>query len=303
MSRIEEATQHPPPAWRIWLTAVRPKTLAAGAAPVILGTAMAFGDGVHHLPSALWALAAAVGIQIGTNLANDYGDWRKGADTSSRLGPLRVMQAGWVAPAAMRRATVAAFGVFGAACVALTLRVGWPLLLLGAACVAAGVFYTAGPRPLGYLGLGEVFVWIFFGPVALCGTYYVQSFEMHGAAVAAGAALGFFSTAILAVNNLRDIPTDAAAGKRTLAVRWGADFARAEYFFCVTAAALIPVGLYAVIRDHIGILSSVLTVPLAYPALRRVLGGEEGRRLNAVLGMTAGLMMVFTLLFAAGWVL
>jgi len=227
-----------------WILAFRPKTLPAALAPVAIGTAMAYGQGVHYLPMAFVALFAALTIQIGTNLANDYFDFVNGADTSERIGPVRVTQAGLIAPATVRAAMILMFVLSAVACLVLVGRAGWPILVIGILSILSGIFYTAGPRPLAYLGLGEVFAFIFFGPVAVAGTYYVQSLEFSWAAVAAGIAPGFFSVAILAVNNLRDRDTDRKANKMTLAVRFGRDFALNEYLFALIAAGLTPVLVY-----------------------------------------------------------
>ncbi|MBI4308915.1 MAG: 1,4-dihydroxy-2-naphthoate octaprenyltransferase, partial [Candidatus Omnitrophica bacterium] len=182
-----------------WLLAIRPKTLPAAIAPVAIGTAMAFGDGVAHWPSAFAALFAALMIQIATNLINDYCDFKKGADTKDRLGPVRVTQAGLIKPKIVLFAAVAAFLLSALACAYLIGRAGWVILFIGIASILSGIFYTAGPRPLGYLGLGEVFVFIFFGPVAVGGIYFVQSLDLNWAVIMAGLGPGFLSTAILAV--------------------------------------------------------------------------------------------------------
>src|SRR3989338_1631546 len=198
----------------IWLMAIRPKTLPAAVAPVMIGTAMALGDGVHHFPTALVALCGAILIQIGTNLANDYFDFKKGADTAGRTGPLRVTQAGLVTPKGMIVAMILVFALAAAVCVWMIGRACWPMAVIGVAAILSGILYTAGPWPLGYLGLGEIFVIIFFGVVAVAGTYYAQSLEMNWAIIFAGLAPGFFSAAILAVNNLRDMETDRQSGKK-----------------------------------------------------------------------------------------
>ena len=186
-----------------WILAARPKTLWAAVAPVVVGTAMAYDAQRQHWPSALIALLCSVLIQIGTNLANDYFDHQKGADTPQRQGPLRVTQAGIISPRAMRRGIIL---VFAAACLAglvLVWRGGWPIALIGISCILSGVLYTGGPYPLGYIGLGDLFVLIFFGPVAVGGTYYVQALAMEPVILLAGLGPGLLTTAILTVNNLR----------------------------------------------------------------------------------------------------
>ena len=215
---------------------MRPKTLAASIAPVLLGTAMAYGDGVEHWPSAALALVAALLIQVGTNFANDYYDFKSGVDSPAHLGPLRVVESGLVPPKSMQCAFILVFLFAALASACLALRGGMPIVIIAVTALLSGFFYTAGPFPLGYIGLGEIFAFLFFGPIAVAGTYYVQSFEMNSAVIMAGFMPGFLSAAILVVNNLRDIDTDRRAGKRTWAVFFGRTFSRVEYFFCVTAA-------------------------------------------------------------------
>lgn len=283
--------------------AFRIKTLPAALAPVFLGTAMAFGDGLGHWPSALVALFGALTIQIGTNLANDYFDFKKGADTSERIGPTRVTQSGLVTPKEMKAAIILIFSLSALACIWLVLRAGWPIAVIGVLSILAGIFYTAGPRPLGYIGLGELFVLIFFGPVAVGGTYYVQSFEMNLAVFLVGIAAGLFSAAILVVNNLRDINTDRNSGKLTLAVRFGKAFAQAEYYLFVMAGSLIPVLIYWIIRDHIEILFSTTTCLLALSNIHSVYTNSDGPSLNKTLAHTGYLLIFFSIAFSIGWVL
>lgn len=290
------------PSLKIWLMAARPKTLAAGIAPVIMGTAMAFGDGIHHWPTAFVALFAAITIQIGTNLANDYFDFKKGADTEERIGPVRVTQAGLINPKSVKCAFIFVFCLSGLACIWLVLRAGWPIAVIGILSILAGILYTAGPRPLGYLGLGEVLVFIFFGPVAVGGTYYVQSFEINWAVILAGAAAGLLSSAILVVNNLRDINTDQRSGKMTLAVRFGRTFAQSEYFICIMAAALLPVVIYGITRDHIETLFAVVIPLLALKSIHTVYTKSDGPSLNQALADTGNLLLIFSIIFSVGWI-
>ena len=287
------------PAGSVWLAAARPKTLGAAVAPVLMGTAMAFGDGVGHALSAALALLGALLIQIGTNFSNDYADFLKGADTHERQGPLRVTQAGLVSPEQVRAATILTFGLSVGIGAYLIWRGGWPVLAIGVASILSGVLYTAGPRPLGYLGLGDLFVLVFFGPVAVGGTYYVQALDIEAYVLAAGLAPGLLSVAILAVNNLRDVDQDRQVGKRTLAVRFGRGFARAEYGLCVVGALLVPVAL-AVLLDRWALLACLLTAPLAWIAVRRVRTADGGA-LNPMLGATGRLLLVFSVVFAAAW--
>ncbi len=287
--------------WKIWTLAIRPKTLPAGAAPVLLGSAMAWADGVHHWPAAFMALAGALCIQIGTNLANDYFDFKKGADTDERLGPLRVTQAGLVKPRAMIAAIFFVFSLAIGASLWLIMRAGWPVTVIAVLAILSGLFYTAGPYPLGYLGLGELFVFIFFGPVAVVGSYYVQSFEMHAGVFWAGLAAGCFSSAILVVNNYRDIDTDRESGKKTLAVRFGRAFAQREYFCLMLAGSFLPVILYLIIDDHRYILFSPLVLFFSLPCIQTVMTRTDGPRLNRALAQTGLVLLLFTLIFSIGW--
>ena len=286
---------------KIWLMAFRPKTLCASIAPVFIGFAMAFGDGVYHVPTAIICLMAALAIQIGTNIANDYYDFKKGADTSERIGPTRVTQAGLLKPGAVKKAFILSFVLATLLSVWLVYRGGWPIAVIGISAILSGIFYTAGPLPLGYIGLGDVFVLVFFGPVAVAGTYYVQSFEMNAAVILAGLGSGLISVAILTVNNLRDIDSDSRVGKRTLAVRFGRSFALFEYVFCMTTAALTPVLIYGLIQDHIGILMCAVVAILAIPSIVTVATRSDGPSLNKALAATGRLLFVYSVIFAVGW--
>ena len=287
----------------IWLCAARPRTLWAAVSPVLVGTALAIADGGFHRPSALLALVGAMLMQIGTNFSNDYADFKKGADTTLRTGPLRATQAGLVSPRAMKWASLVVFGLaFGVALV-LVLRAGWPLAVLGAVSVLAGLGYTAGPRPYGYMGLGELFVLFFFGPVAVAATYYVQMLFLAPYVVVAGLAPGFLAVAVLVVNNLRDREGDALAGKRTLAVRFGPRFARFEYAACLALTSCVTVLMVLWQTGHTLALVSLAICPMAYPALKRIYSGAEGVALNPVLGFTAKLLLYHSILFSLGWML
>ncbi len=286
-----------------WILAARPKTLWASVAPVMVGTALAYGDGAHHWPSALIALACAVLIQIGTNFANDYFDYEKGADTEERMGPLRVTQSGMVSPTTMKWATAV---IFFFACVGgaiLTWRGGWPIAVVGLLCILSGLLYTGGPYPLGYLGLGDLFVLIFFGPVAVGGTYYVQALQVNTTVLVAGMGPGLLITAILTVNNLRDIEVDRKAGKRTLAVRFGKTFTRWEYALLVLVGVSIPPFLYLRSGQHLSSLLSLLVVLPAISTFRGVFGHAEGPSLNPVLANTARISLLYSVLFSVGWLL
>src|SRR6266404_3448552 len=224
------------PGWRLWLMAARPATLPASITPVLVGTAAGVHDGAFVLLPFLSALIAAVLIQVGANLANDLFDFEKGADTSQRLGPLRVTQSGLASPRQVRLAMILSFGAAVLIGLYLITVGGWPILMIGMLCIAAGIAYTGGPWPLGYHGLGDLFVFIFFGLVAVTGSTYLQTGAFSATAFAAALPVGCTVTAILVVNNLRDIETDRQAGKRTLAVRLGALLTRAQY----TLLLLLP---------------------------------------------------------------
>jgi 1,4-dihydroxy-2-naphthoate polyprenyltransferase len=282
-----------------WVAGTRPRTLPASAVPVVVGTAVAYAGGQVIWWRAAAALVVAVAIQIGTNYANDYSDGIRGTDTR-RVGPVRLVASGLAPAAAVRRAAIISFGVAALAGLALAAAAGWWLILVGAASVAAGWLYTGGPRPYGYVGLGEVFVFVFFGLVATVGSAYVQLERITGLAVVASVPVGLLAVALLVVNNLRDIPGDTASGKRTLAVRVGDRVTRRLYAACV----LIPFALVpALAASRPGALLALAALPLAIAPVRRVLAGEEGRGLIPVLGATGRLQLVFGALLAIGiWI-
>ncbi len=291
-----------PGSFGAWLLASRPATLAAAFVPVAVGGACAHAlDGLR--PGAtLVVLAAALWIQIGTNFANDVFDYEKGADTGERLGPTRAVQAGLLDAAAMRRGMWAAFGLAFACGLFLVWLAGWPLLVIGIASIISGIAYTGGPYPLGYHGLGDVFVFIFFGFVAVCGTVYVNLGSVPELAWWASVPAAALATNILVVNHVRDRVTDTTAGKRTLAVRFGRAGGVAEYVVMALAAYLVPIAL--VLRGTAGLwlLLPLLTLPLAI-ALTVQLIRREGPPLNATLVGTARLLVIFGVLQAAGTVL
>lgn len=285
------------------MLAARPKTLWAAVAPVVVGVAMAIEAGAFHAGAALCALLGAVLIQIGTNFANDYEDFLKGADTEHRRGPLRVTQAGLVRPATMKRATIGVFAAAVASGVYLILRGGLPVLVIGVLSILFGILYTAGRYSLAYLGIADLFVLVFFGPVAVAGTYYVQALEVPYAVMVAGLGPGFLATAILLVNNIRDVEEDRAAGKRTLVVRLGRSAAVGLYVFCIAAAALLPVVLYLVTGEHAGAIAGALVLVPALPLVGRLRREREAGALNALLGATARLLLIYSLLLSGGWLL
>ena len=288
--------------FKIWILACRPKTLPAAIAPVVIGSALALGDGGFHWPSAILCFLGALFIQIGTNLANDYYDFKKGTDTSERTGPVRVTQAGLISPKTVQIAAIFSLGVALIIAFELSLRGGWPLLAIGIAAIVSGFLYTAGPRPLGYNGLGEVFVFIFFGPVAVSGTYYIQTREINPAVILAGIAPGLLSAAILVVNNLRDIETDRKANKRTLAVRFGKTFTQMQYIFFISIASLMPLAIYMLIHERIHILWSSVILLFAAFSIHTVCSKNDGPSLNQALTRTGLLLLTYSLLFSFGWV-
>lgn len=277
-----------------WWWAIRPKTLFASIAPVWLGSALAWRDGSLQAGMAAAALLGAIFIQIGTNLANDYWDARKGADTSERLGPVRVVAAGLLPAGQVLWATWLSFGVAAVAGVFLVWQAGWPILLLGVVSIALGILYTAGPVSLAYLGLGDLFSFLFFGVAATAGTYYVQALQVTPEAWLLGAVPGFYSVALLALNNLRDLPQDRRAGKKTLAVRWGANFTRRQIGLCLL---LPPCAGFFLFSIQPAVLLLLIGWFLALPVLLAVERGMEGRAVNALLGRTAlaGLLFSFLL--------
>lgn len=290
------------PSPKVWIMAARPKTLGAAVAPVLIGTAMAFEAGAFHGPSALLALLGAILIQVGVNYHNDYADFVKGTDTEERVGPTRVTQAGYVTPATMRRATVVVFALAVAAGLYLIARGGWPVLAIGVLSIASAVFYTASRYSLADTGLADLFVLVFFGPVAVGGTYYVQALDVTGPVLIAGLGPGLLAEAILLVNNIRDREGDRQAGKRTLPVRFGRRFGIGLYVTCIAGAALLPVLLFAATGTPPGAMAAALVLPLAVPLVRWLVRTTDPARLNPLLGATGRLLLLYSLLFAAGWI-
>ena len=284
---------------RTWIMASRPRTLTAAIVPVVVGTAVAVRDGVFNPWVALAALFSAVMIQIGTNLANDLFDFKKGADTHTRLGPTRVTSARLLTPREVEIGMWVVFGLAAASGLYVIYVGGWPMLVIGVASILAGVAYTAGPFPLGYNGLGDLAVFIFFGLVAVLGTYYAQARAVTLGAVLAAVPVGALATAILVVNNVRDADTDRAAGKRTLAVLLGRGAARAEYAVLLTLAYAAPLALWLLRGASVWALLPLLTLPVAV-RLARVVITTEGPALNRALAGTAQLLALYGVLFALG---
>jgi 1,4-dihydroxy-2-naphthoate octaprenyltransferase len=297
------------PSWRVWVIAIRPRTLPAAVAPVLVGTALAWADGAFSFAPALAALIASLLLQIAANLANDYFDFIKGTDISGRKGPTRVAQGGLLSLGKLRIgicATLLAAAVLGLYLVSVG---GWPVLALGIAALLSALVYSGGPFPIGYHGLGDLFVFLFFGLGAVCGTYYVQALTLSPVVVVAAIPVGVLTTAILVVNNLRDIDTDRATGKRTLAVRIGARATQIEYVLLLAIAYTVPPALW-IASHRLGgrglsawLLLPWLTLPLAVRLVEAVRRTPEGPRLNQILAKTASLDLVFSLLLAIALVL
>src|SRR2546423_489320 len=278
-------------ATRVWWSAVRPATLAASVAPVLVGTAIAVHEGGLRWWAGLGALVVSVGIQVGVNLANDYSDHVRGAD-AHRVGPLRAASSGVIAPARVRLAAVVG--------VAISVAVDWRLVVVGAACLIAAWLYTGGPRPYGYLGLGEIFVFVFFGLVATIGTVYVETGHVTAIAVLMGSGLGFLAAAILVLNNLRDIETDAAAGKRTLATRLGRRATRILLLLIVCAAFAVPIVMFTTRLAPVTVMAMHFGIPIASVPVRTAFASTSPPQLVQALKRMAATELAYALLFTVG---
>lgn len=297
---IDEPVRAKASAWKIWIEAARPRTLPAAVAPVLVGTSLAWRDGTLIVAAAALCLGFALLIQIGTNFANDYYDFINGADTAARVGPRRAVAAGLVSPQTMRAAMWLTFAV--AFCCGLgLLHWGGPwLLIIGVASIVCGIAYTGGPWPLGYHGLGDLFVFIFFGCVAVGATYFVQAGHIGSDAMIASVPVGLLAANILAVNNYRDVETDRAAGKRTLVVRFGRGFARAQHALSLAIALATP--LYFFIRDRRPIvLLPLLLLPVAWRHVQRLRNATTAPELISLLGDSGKLLAVYALLMGLGF--
>lgn len=304
MATMASDTTHPAPSTApsraaVWLMAIRPKTLPAAAASVIVGTALAWRDGGFQFGPALAALVIALLLQIGSNLANDVYDDERGADTADRLGPIRVTQSGLLTRGQVKTGMKAVFLAAFAFGLYLTWVRGWPVLVIGAFAIASAIAYTGGPYPLGYHGLGEVFVFLFFGVTAVVGTYWVQVGTAPATVWLMSVPMGLLIVAIIVVNNLRDIEQDRAAGKHTLTVRIGARVTMWEYTSCVVGAYLIVCGAVAAAALTPWTLLVFASLPIAYAATRTVFT-KAGTPLNAALARTGQLSLAFAVLFAIG---
>ena len=285
-----------------WTLAVRPKTLPAAVSPVLVGTAAAFADDRFVLLPALAAIIGALLLQIAVNLANDYFDFKKGIDTPDRLGPVRVTQSGLISPSGVKTGLIVTLGLAVVCGLYLIYAAGWPILVIGLASIFAALAYSGGPYPLASHGLGDLFVFIFFGLVAVCGTYYVQALKLTWLVVFLAIPAGFLITAILVVNNLRDISTDSNAGKNTLAVRLGEKGTRIEYVILLAASYLIPIFLLLKGILSPWILLSLLSLPMAFSSIRFICT-ESGEALNDALAGTAKLAFIFSLLLSVGLII
>jgi 1,4-dihydroxy-2-naphthoate octaprenyltransferase len=286
--------------WGPWLLAARLRTLPVAAAPVAVGSALAVADEQARALPAFAALVGALAIQIGANFANDVFDFERGADTEARIGPPRAAQLGLLTPRQMKVGTAVAFGCAMLVGVYLVAIGGWPIVAIGLLSIAAGLAYTGGRFAFGYRGLGEVAVFAFFGFAAVCGTYYVQALALPPIAFAGALPIGAFASAVLVVNNLRDVETDRRVGKRTLAVRFGPRVARFEYAgLVVFAYAMLPV-IWLAGASRVAMVLPLVTLPFAVGLVRTVSTSSDGPTLNAALARTATLEVVFAVLLAAG---
>lgn len=293
-------TEETPGTIRSWAMAIRPPTLTAAVAPIAVGSGLAVADDVFVWGPALAALGGALAIQVGANLANDISDFRRGADTEQRIGPTRVTQTGLLSERGVVRGMWTAFALATLAGLYLTAVAGWPVVAVGVFSILAALIYTGGPWPVGYHGLGEVFTFVFFGVVAVVGTYFVQAEELTGPAFAIAVPVGLTVSAILAVNNVRDIETDRVADKRTLAVLLGRRGGRALFLVLLGGAYVWTVGLALSDAASAWALLPLLTLPLAVGPTLTVLRSVDGPSLNAALRATARLHLAFGLLLALG---
>lgn len=289
---------------RAWLLASRPATLPAAAVPVFVGAGAAINEGATLRPLVFAVtLMCALLIQIGTNFANDYSDFHRGADHEGRLGPVRVTQSGLISQKSVRSGIVAAFGAAALLGLWLAWTGGWPIIVIGALSIVAGLAYTGGPFPFGYYGLGDVFVFIFFGLIAVTGTAFLQIGSWSQLPLILSVPVGLLVTNILVVNNLRDLPTDLAANKRTLAVRLGDHSTRIQYVLFVVVSYMVPLVLAATDVSRRWLMLTWLTAPLAFGLSKTVMGGLSGRDLNPILKRTGMLLLLFGILLAAGAVI
>ncbi|MCP5077332.1 MAG: 1,4-dihydroxy-2-naphthoate polyprenyltransferase [Psychromonas sp.] len=285
----------------IYLQAIRPKTLSASVAPCLIASGLAIHEQPLNIFLALTCILTAMLLQIGCNLSNDYFDFIKGTDGDDRLGPTRVTQAGLLSPQHVKWAFVFCFVLAAVGVAILTYYAGWIIAVIGVLGVVTAIAYTAGENALAYVGLGDVAAFIFFGPVTVVSMYYIQTGMVSQLSIIASIAPGLLCIAILSVNNLRDIQSDARANKRTLAVRYGATFTRIEYTLCLLLSAIIPLFIFLTTDSNVIILLPILSIFLAIPVLKTV-WQQEGRVLNIALGQTGGILLVYSILATISYV-
>lgn len=290
------------PVLNAWVTAARPRTLPAAFAPVMVGSVLAYADAAFSWLPAAAALMVALTLQVGVNLANDYFDYIKGVDTEKRLGPVRVTQSGLLSPRQVKTGMTVFLALSTIPGIYLLTTGGWPVIFVGTAALISALAYSGGPFPLASNGLGDVFVFLFFGLVAVCGTYFVQAGRVSPTAVALATIVGLLITAILVVNNLRDIDTDRAAGKRTLAVMIGPGGTKLEYTLLIAGAYFGLLTMWFAGAVSVWALLPLLSLPLSMSLIQKIWRGTAGPELNRLLGATANLAFVFSLLLSIGLV-
>jgi 1,4-dihydroxy-2-naphthoate polyprenyltransferase len=288
---------------KTWLIASRAETLMASTAPVLVGGAIAFCDTTINMPVLLITFITAALIQCGTNLANDYYDHLKGTDAIESPGQHRAINEGLVTAKQVKAAFIISFSLATLLGLYLVYKGGSVILVIGLISIASGLLYTAGPYPLAYIGLGDIFVLLFFGPVASAGTYYLQTAAINRYAIIAGLAPGLLSVAILTVNNIRDIQTDSKANKKTIIVRLGYNFGIFEYIFCITLACLVPIYLCISTGEHLFSLASLIILIPAAKNIKIICSRPDDQTLNKALESTAKQVLIYTMLFSVGWVL
>ena len=288
--------------FQVWLLASRPKTLPAAAAPVFVGTAVAYTSNEHNFLAALIALICSLLIQIGTNFVNDLYDFLKGTDDENRVGPTRALAAGWITPTEMKRAIAITFGTTFLFGLFLVYHAGWIILLVGIISIISGYAYTAGPYPLAYNGLGDIFVFLFFGVVATVGTYYVQALHFSWFALLTSVPVGLLITNILVVNNYRDADEDKKKDKKTLAVTFGKRFALAQYYLSILLAFIVPIYIYIQLGTSMFIVLPLISLPFAIKLILQI-KKLDGKSLNKTLELTAKFSILFSFLFSIGIIL
>lgn len=285
---------------KLWIYAARPKTLTVGLSPILIGTSLAKQAGFFNLPVFFWTLLGAIMIQVGTNYSNDFFDFKKGADTEHRKGSLKVLQSNLISERAMKLAFILCFAIAGFATLILTKRGGMPLLIVGCLCIFFSLMYTAGPKPLAYLGLGDLFVLVFYGPIATIFTFYLQTLHFNIATLIASLAPGLLGVAVITVNNLRDIDEDKKALKKTLPVRFGKTFAKMHYTCMILLTFFVPIVFVLYTNANHFCLIASLVMLFSIPSVKHVFFYEDPRSLNATLGKTAKLIVPYTLFFCLG---